>query len=387
MSSRTAIVLCVLVIVAGYIEASESDAQRSLTLIKGVLNRESLIRDIRGFVVHDIYRSESETNMLQQVVNRALPAEDVAPYTVNNHSQFVVRFIVADYGSRWECIALRGGPNPWGLGPNVEGRMQVYSPQRDEEVPGDHARVVVVRDGARQIVYRNWSGTASLSQETVVPPIRQTPLCYLMMFGNPAKTLGQKLQRLYDAPELRAEQEGVRVFSYGGEEQVNGIPCHKLVYTVDIPEFSSKRETWISVDYQYAVVQDRQIARPKQDNQSGSGHSYVAQDFKEIAPGIWLPYKVVRQHFIYSPKVREPWRSTETATFYNLKANTGTTEADFEFELPVGTMISDPHGFYVSDVPGVVRRATEYLVAGAGGVTPSALEHQPPPLDPVLSGQ
>lgn len=381
------LLLCVVLVTTRGATIAAADEDTAATLIKSVLQREALLQDIGGLVVHNIFRSEGIIEAHERRIERRLEelggGHHVPIHSMTDHTQLVVRFAAAAALARWEVIALEGGTGPWRGVPSVAGRMQVARSVWDDMQIGDYARTVLVRDGVLEMSYDNYDGIGAVrSQERRDPVTRQAPLCYLLLLGHQGGTVGQDLQRLYEAAQKKTEgtpNEDTR-FTYAGEEQVGNIPCHKLVFTKGTPEFSSQVATWISADYGYAVVQHRTFVRDKKGRKTGTGRFYSGRDYRETAPGVWLPHKTVTQHFYYSAKIEDPWRDTETATFYDLEANVGLTERDFQYRFPLGTMITDPEGLYPWHLPQALRKPVEYI--------PPTLEAEPPPApDAELRGR
>ena len=361
---------------------AQYEPDRPLDLISRVLDREKQFHDIRGFVDHSIYRSQARVDLFQSLVDEAAGEGDRYPYDVSEWTRHMARFLIADEKARWEAVAIKNGASVWGLDPAFDARMSLLTPAHDGPMVGDRVRAIVVRDGHRELSYMNAHGTGTvLPQEHVVPVVRQPPFAGLLGFGYLTETYGERLKRLYDAANAGGDKAEGRSFTYAGEDAVGEVMCHKLVYTADRPTVTSLVETWVSEDYGCAVFQMRRRVDMKDPKQTGDGSLFTSSDYREVAPGLWLPHRVVRQEYKYNPNIDEPWRETDAVTFYDLRANVGTTDADFQYEFPLGTFIGDLQKLYRSSVP-----ADIHSVAGRES-TAGPPREDPPPLDPFLTGK
>ncbi len=361
---------------------AQDEPDKSLDLITRVLDREKQFHDIRGFVDHPVYRSQARVDLLQSLVDGRAGQGDWYPYDVGEWTRHMARFLIADEKARWEAVAIKNGPNVWGLDPALDARLWLRTPVQDDPLLGDRLRAIVVRDGRRELSYVNALGMGTVRpQDHVVPAVRQPPFAWLLGFGYLTETYGERLKRLYDAANAGDDKAEDLSFAYVGEDAVGEVVCHKLVFTADRPTSASVTETWVSEDYGYAVVQMRRRVDMKDPKQTGDGSLFTSSGYREVAPGLWLPHRVVRQEYKYNPNIDEPWRETEAATFYDLRANVGTTEADFQYEFPLGTFIGDQQKLYQSSVPADIRS-----VAGRES-TAGPPREDPPPLDPFLTGK
>ncbi|HVC94985.1 MAG TPA: hypothetical protein VND64_14915 [Pirellulales bacterium] len=98
--------------------------------------------------------------------------------------------------------------------------------------------------------------------------------------------------KAFEAHPLGRRSEGQRFeYAYMGEDDVDGLRCHKVwITTVVEPDLRANRsEVWLAEERNYMPVRTRGFYyNYSKDIPSEEG---AASDFREIAPGVWFPFR------------------------------------------------------------------------------------------------
>ena len=284
-------------------------------------------------------------------------------------SQTWLRVFARQHQVRLESVCLHPGTSRtclpvWLLGP----RCFVRKPT-GEEVEADFVRALQVWDGTRYISYNNaqnfwvsrptmWSGAPSSH-----PLVRS-----VLSLGTTTATFGQILG---GAPQRSTVTTEVR----GGTGQVGE-------YTVNIRiergSILGRRMATVAPRFGYAVTSwEHRIDATIRGTHYGSGEVHQASDFRQVAEGIWLPYRSVHQRFVYDPE-KSPWRRTEVVEIREAHVNRQLADALFRPVPPLGAIVEQPiPGPAVQDC----RRALDWVKERSE----SFLTTPPPTIEPDLN--
>lgn len=364
------------------------DADTIRTLVVGLQHREGVVRDVRGYAIHYMHHSPEKLN----AGRGSWPAEQTPPPGVTNeYSRLAVRFLFSGERARWECAVIQAGSANWKADIYWEGRPTIEDPRHGTRDLAAICCTSVVRDGERELIHDSAKGTGRVFEAPRFPTTAaHDPLGHVMMFGEVTQTYSQYL----DEARRGAAEDGANAaisVTYGGQERVGEVECHKVVVTRrkrGTREVIGRVELWIAEAYGYAVVRRLSITVPSEGADPripGRAELAVADRFRQVAPGIWLPQTTSRQYWIIVGDQPARWWWSEFLEFHDLKANEGVADWEFVYRFPVGTMISDHLGLYRDMPPDPVHKATGYCVSSSDGDSAYVPPFPPePPLDSVL---
>jgi hypothetical protein len=155
-----------------------------------------------------------------------------------------------------------------------------------------------------------------------------------------------------------------------GEVEVNGVRCRLLEWTVvkandafhavnDLTRAGGFLRVYVAPDVGYALPRYEYVA-----SNGVVGKRHDASEFREVAPGIFLPRYCSEQLFDPKPMYYAEYEITEIQMI-----NEAIPEEDFHIRIPAGTEITDGRGKYgvvfhvgTSAPPGLDPRLEQLLV-------------------------
>ncbi len=322
-------------------------------LLSKAREREALIEDIHGE-----YLQASYLGPAGRVYAPGPPPADLAPGVewVPNRNDWperglaLVRFVATRDRLRHDSAVLQPGKHTGTIRFNEymirSGRqlLEVVGPDGDTTNQGDRVRTLTIHDGTHTTHYTNTHMSASVSPQRWRGTVATSP------FVGSAVLLGK-----HSAQTLCEGLTGWLATEFGDDDTVD-VVRRELDFREEY-EIRVHRQTDHSVsDLSVTIVpgwghaiaryEDKlSVNRGPAAPPSGSGDLLLGEDFREVAEDIWLPFRTIRERFVYGRnQPGPPWQETVEVSFLDLRVNQGVDECEFVFIPPAGVLVSPSTG-------------------------------------------
>jgi hypothetical protein len=155
--------------------------------------------------------------------------------------------------------------------------------------------------------------------------------------------LGSLLVWVARAPAGEYVKEHIAEVRVEGPVDLRGEVCYRLLCATDRPEAigPQRLDLWIAPELGYAVIQFESLLLER--DAKGGGNRWVEQglDLREVAPGLWLPSRVVAHQYGYWDDGTGAVMTTWELTLDDFEENpAGPPDSEFTSHLPLGTRVS-----------------------------------------------
>jgi len=138
------------------------------------------------------------------------------------------------------------------------------------------------------------------------------------------------------------KQKNMRIHSVI-QEEVDGIPCYRITYGIETPEFMHEAQVWIAPDQDYSPVRWETFNIYKPDPKNGNRSIIVWSDFRKVDDQLILPHRRVNSYFGYGTASPETWHFTREVQFDELHLNRDVSFNFFDHPFPPATILElDP---------------------------------------------
>jgi hypothetical protein len=200
----------------------------------------------------------------------------------------------------------------------VDSKGKAFSFKRTRVFDGETTRVLTQHDEGDKPTSRAQLIAGRSDDEHFVRP--HMLLLHFMQFRVPLSTYLSGHKAMMEHPTGNWQSELTMENSYHGVETIKGLNCHKVWITTCIGDGDQRVghdrwELWLAEDRNYIPVRMRGYTfRWSKDVPMSDG---VAEDLREIKPGIWFPFSVrvtaYNQYALKSLETRElQWRERYT---------------------------------------------------------------------------
>lgn len=139
--------------------------------------------------------------------------------------------------------------------------------------------------------------------------------------------------------------------SYDGDEVVEGLHCHrlKILYKLDgwkDDRGPNVRFLWLAPERNYMPVRTEAHGERPFDPKMWPGEIGQAEDFREIAPGVWLPYRVTSATNDLRTYLKEKKKQVQNQWSYTIEE----AKLDPQYDVSLFRDIPIPDGMVVYEI-------------------------------------
>lgn len=303
------------------------------TLVAGLRHRESVIHSVSGRATARTFYSDAAWIGDDEVIRKRHEG------VLSDWDMAVIDFELGEQEWWYEVQMLRwAGGCPWFW----------TDPQRKARDVAD-LYLIVACDG--QHIYRiDRSRKAPVGSKS---RLQSTAPGYLLTHFGDWLGLGNASATYSDLIDPR---KGNKRLHSVVQETVDTIPCYKVTYGIETPEFMHETKAWIAPDQDYSPVKWETFNIYKPDPKNGFRHVSIWSDFRKVDDQLILPHRQVFSYFGYGTDSPETWQHTMEVQFDELRLNRNVSFNFFDHPFPPATRLEVPP----EDVPssGVVDRET-----------------------------
>ncbi len=348
---------------------AHDDIALAQTILRGVRGREERVISMHGTVTHAWFLGDAERHAggpMPAGLLAAAPPE--APARPPRSLTLLEFWCVPDH-LRLDSAALVVGRNVGSLPYRLQGQPVLEATQRvvvrgtngPQYVRSDHMRSMVLRDGEKHMVYSSQRGAVIVQPQEWYGPVASAPVVSeLTMLGSGGgRTFGSVLDNLLAVTGVvKRHTVAVKTVDRTGHKEYQ-----LAISIVSADDGVADYLLHVAPHWGYAVTgfESKVLTSPALGTEQwGTGYVYAGEDFREMAPGVWMPFKTLRERYEYAHDT-PPWRETWETKVLDLEVNATLPPASFCFTVPPGVVIvgaSDPVGWAHLHSAHVLEQAT-----------------------------
>ncbi|GEM_PF-5512684 len=325
------------------------DAAMAQTLLRGLSHREESIVSMHGTVTHGWFLSDAERQDRTPLPPMSGTAVSAMPTVRPERSLTLLEFSCVADRLRLDAAALMPGRNVGAVAYRLQGlavvgssqEIAVSGPSGPTYVPSDHIRSTVLRDGGKRFFYSSQRRAVIVEPQEWSGPVASAPVVNELMLLGPGsgRTFASTVSNFLEVAEVvNSHVVSVQQVNRGGRME------YQLAISITSAEMNiADYLIYFAPQWGYAVTafESKSLTPPNADfDQWGAGYVYCGEDFREVSPGIWMPFRIVRERYEYGHDA-PPWRETWETVVLDLEVNGAMEDSVFSFIVPPGVLVVD----------------------------------------------